>query len=163
MAQNSPKIYLAGKLAEAPALRALGQALERHGFEITAPWYDFDQGDLNKRSSALTKLIGMAEYDGVLCSDYYVGILNDNTYAYKGTLTEMGIALGNFAHDQDRSVNQHIFLITPKDFTSENCVALTVPHTTLVTHVPIMNGPDIVENVPLIVDWAKRTLICTSM
>ena len=145
--------YLAGKFAEADSFRILAQSLPS-GCTVSAPWYDFEQADAAVREYKQTVIVGQKELNGVVNADYYVGIINDPTYPYKGTLTEMGIALGwHTAHGID--TRSRVFLITPINYTNAECVALRVPHTALATQVPIMSGTSIIDNLPRILEFIE--------
>lgn len=146
--QYMPTFYLAGKFHEASCVRALAHALPS-GCTVTAPWYDFEQTNAAWRSNSESEVIGQKELDGVVNADYYVGIINDPDYAYKGTLTEMGIALG-WHTAKGTDPRTRVFLITPTTYTNTQCVALRVPHTALATQVPIMVGTSIIDNIPRI-------------
>lgn len=146
--------YLAGKFSEANSFRTIAQALP-DGCTVTAPWYDFEQADAAVREYSETLIVGQKELNGVISADYYVGIINDPTYPYKGTLTEMGIALGwHSAHKVD--TKSRVFLITPTTYTNTECVALRVPHTALATQVPIMSSTNIVDNLPVILEFIRH-------
>lgn len=151
------KLYLAGKFQEKDSIRAIATALPAT-HAITAPWYDFEQADAYVRSSEQSLQVGEKEMMGVVEAKYYVAIINDKQYPYKGTLTEMGIALGwNQAHGFP--IKDRVFLITPKEYAHTNlCVALHVPHTFLATRVPIMNGESIQDNIAVIVNFISSLI-----
>jgi hypothetical protein len=142
------KIYLAGKFNEANNIRLVANMLPS-SVTISAPWYDFEQADAAVRGAEETFIVGKKELDGVVTADYYVGIINDSEYPYKGTLTEMGIALGWY-HAHGLDLGNRVIIITPKHFNNNNCMALRVPHTALATHAPIMEGNSIPNNRSLI-------------
>jgi hypothetical protein len=82
--------------------------------------------------------------EGAATADVFVAVLTDPEYAYKGTLTEMGIALG--AQYVRRSGK--IVLFIPKGAAPDNFVALCVPHTALADIIDYEGHPqDAVEEV----------------
>lgn len=80
------KIYLCGKWADACSLREKMNELKWYGHTITHDW-TFNNSNFPKQSSKL-------DIDGVRNADIVIAIMDDPEYAYRGTFTEIGCALG---------------------------------------------------------------------
>lgn len=85
------KIYVAGSWAQKETCAALMQILEKDGHTITHWWPTFElkYNDIHARS----QLCALADVQGVLDCDLLIVDLTLDNYAYKGTNTELGVAL----------------------------------------------------------------------
>lgn len=145
------KIYLAGRFPMKAELKKLGEELEKSGIEITMDWWNFEQKNALERSSDESAEVGFKELMGVINADAVVAIVDDPSYAYRGTLTEIGIAMGKFA-SENKSIKENIFVLTGKEFTNKNCGLLAVPHIYLASIIPIIESTDLTSLAPKIVD-----------
>jgi len=95
------KVYVAGKFTDKEKIRGYMDELEKLGHTITHDWtsfkptYDEDDlfmGDENQgedmEQSAIHNIQGIRDADAVVC------IMEDKKYAYRGTFTELGCAIG---------------------------------------------------------------------
>jgi len=83
----SLRVYLAGAWGHREKIGAMAAQLELAGHSITYAWYAKSAG-LDRRADALFDL------RGVLACDVFVAVADDPAYVYRGTATELGIALG---------------------------------------------------------------------
>ena len=151
------KIYLAGKFSIKKEIGQLGDELEKYGIGITTKWWDIEQKDAVNRSNEESISVGTKELSGIVNADAVVAIIDDKDYGYRGTLTELGIALGNFI-EKGKCLKKSIFLVTGKDFTNKNCGVLCVPHVYLASIVNIIDTTDLSTRAPQIVDMLKDSI-----
>lgn len=102
------KIYLAGKWSEKDVARSRMTELEGLGHTITHDWTSYESDPNNSFQD-------MADHDvnGVMGADAYVGTFDDPKYAYRGTFTEMGVALATKRTRPDFK----IYAVCPAHFT----------------------------------------------
>lgn len=92
------KVYLASRLANGPEVEKVANALEATGeFQVTCRWWKYDLPQDARKVETL-RHIGLADAQGVLEADLVVVMLTDPTYAYRGSMSELGIALGAGKH-----------------------------------------------------------------
>ena len=101
------KIYIAGKWSEKEKLQKKILDLIAQGHTITHDWTRFESDPNNSFQS-------MADHDvnGVINADIYIGIMDDDQYPYRGTFTELGVAL---ATQKIRS-DYKIYIVCPSFF-----------------------------------------------
>ena len=87
------KTFVSGKWGNRKDIRLKMDELEELGITITHDWTNFENnmnfGNKNKLSRS-----AIYDIDGIKQSDFTVVIMDDPKYAYRGTFTEMGCALG---------------------------------------------------------------------
>lgn len=105
------KIYLAGKWSEKHVAREKMNDLEKLGHTITHDWTSYESDPDNS-------LQDMADHDvnGVMSADAYIGTFDDPKYAYRGTFTELGVALTT----KRLRPSFKIYAVCPKLFTYNN-------------------------------------------
>ena len=123
-------IYVAGKFTEQDQVRGVADALESKGHTITKKWWELEQSDASTRSAMEARRVGLAEMEGSAACEVMVVFLTDPSYPYKGTLCEMGIALGSRFHDPKKKV----IIVTPEGASNRDYVSLRVPHVYAADH-----------------------------
>ena len=142
----STQIYVAGKFSEANSAKAVASELEKLGYSISKKWWEFDQGDPRTRSPEITKMVGEKELEGCIACDVMVCFLTHKDYAYRGTLTEMGIFLGA----RKFQPGKHLIIVTPKGASNLDYGVLRVPHVATADDFIEFEGKDWTKAVPLI-------------
>lgn len=139
-------IYLAGKYSNKEIIGQLGTQLEKLLGEnfSTIKWWNIEQTKATERSDYESELVGELEYDGVIKSDYIFIIVDDKDYPYRGSLCELGIALGKFNYNKTL-IKKHVYVLTKPEFTNENCGVLCVPHVYLSTIKPIIKSDNLLD------------------
>ena len=104
------KFYLAGKFSEGKDLLKYVNILESIGHECTHKWMEFEGATREEKA--------INDVKGVHNADYLIAFLTDDTYKYRGTLCEVGVALGlntlaRAAHCQ----NIKIYIVKPDTVT----------------------------------------------
>ena len=109
------KIYVAGKWGNSDEMRAINaiQALlVAHGHTITHDWTRVE-GDKVTADTMVSDArrefrarCATLDVDGVVAADALVVLMTDCTYPYRGTFTEIGVALG---------LKKRILLIAPRE------------------------------------------------
>lgn len=108
------KVYVAGKWSDSKNVAKIISELEMMGVEITFNWPEYkelmsnDEQSVGEYENISVERISMAkkcvaslgrdavlDIQGVLNSDIVIAIMNDPNYAYRGTFTEIGAALGS--------------------------------------------------------------------
>lgn len=113
------KVYIATKYASGKTHAAnLAEYLEVHGHTITYKWWETKQTAPAERKTEESSAIGHAETCGVLEADIVLAVLNDPDYAYKGTLYELGMAVG---------ARKKTIVITTPDASAKTHVVFRVP------------------------------------
>lgn len=104
------KIYLAGALKNREFIRNKMKELEQLGHQITHDWTIFE----NIPSIEEFPIRAINDIDGVKNADLLIVIMDDTKYAYRGTFTEIGCALG---------LNKDIKILCPheKSYCQTNC------------------------------------------
>jgi hypothetical protein len=99
------KVFVAGKYGDRLLLRERMKALHNLGYVITHDWTYID-ADTNTDTNTDKKIskqdIAMMDVNGVKTCDILIVILDDKNYPYRGTMTELGIAIG---------LNKKIFVV----------------------------------------------------
>jgi hypothetical protein len=96
------KAYVAGKFMDFEKIRVVMTELKNEGIEITHDWtqneaatenrhYDICSGEDTKRMG----MFGRYDVEGVKSADVLVVIMDQCEYPYRGTWTEVGVALGS--------------------------------------------------------------------
>jgi nucleoside 2-deoxyribosyltransferase len=86
-----PDIYVAGSWLDRIGLQEKMNELKSMGYFITSRWPAFEK-DLNSQDDYA--LCSMFDIDGVKCADVVLVFMTDAKYAYRGTFTEIGCAIG---------------------------------------------------------------------
>jgi len=107
------KIYLAGKWGDRKAIRKIMGELEEKGHEITHYWPTYGIPEIR----TVQNLSDFANQDieGVRHADIVVVLMTDPAYAYRGSFTEVGAALG---------MDKPLFIVEspdPKAYCKTNC------------------------------------------
>jgi len=87
------KIYVAGKWSDKDSIGTRIRTLESLGYEITHNWTEIEDG-LNYTESELAHLASW-DIQGVCDADLVIFLFEDGQYAYRGTYTEFGCAIGS--------------------------------------------------------------------
>lgn len=89
-------IYLAGCFNDREVMRERAAVLEGRGWDITHRWFDVSDEDVEKHGHDIPylKKHGELDADGVMQADVVVACMEHCTYPYRGTWTEVGIAIG---------------------------------------------------------------------
>lgn len=113
---NSKKIYIAGKWHEKTKLQNCMKDIKNLGHTITHDWTTFEADPNNSKQS-------MANHDiaGVMSADMYIGLFDDVKYPYRGTFTELGVALA----EQRNNPSYKIYIICPTYFTDKSAYCIT--------------------------------------
>lgn len=85
------KIYLAGKWSDKINMRKMMMELEEIGHTITHNWTN---NETPTRSPQELAYFAKLDIDGVINADYVIAYMDDPKYAYRGTFTEIGCAIG---------------------------------------------------------------------
>lgn len=98
MTTNKKKVYVAGKFTDPASVNKVQEICRQNGCEVTYDWTkhvdtlldpNVDVDDLN-----ILKEKADADIQGVLGADFVIVLFLDPKYAYRGTWTEIGIAIG---------------------------------------------------------------------
>jgi nucleoside 2-deoxyribosyltransferase len=84
-------IYLAGKWSDKEDITHKMSQLTNMGHKITHDWTLNES--VTREPSDLGKFAQL-DIDGVLMADCFIGVMTDIKYAYRGTFTEIGCAIG---------------------------------------------------------------------
>jgi hypothetical protein len=141
------KIYIAGRFALKSQIGLLGDQLEKLGYEMSIKWWDIEQKHATVRTHDESFMVGVSEYLGVVNADYVIALIDSADYAYRGTLTELGIAMGKYINKDISKIKKHVFVLTKTDFTNKNCGLLCVPHIALTNVLPIIESDDLLDMV----------------
>ena len=85
-------IYLAGKWSDKEDISKKMTQLIDMGYEITHDWTKNES--ISREPSELSKFAEL-DINGVLSADYMIVVMTDTKYAYRGTFTEIGCAIGS--------------------------------------------------------------------
>jgi hypothetical protein len=85
------RVYLAGKYADRVDLGAKKRELEAHRCVITHDWMTYELGERGPKQLAC---FAAEDIRGIATADLVVAVMTDPAYAYRGTFTELGAALG---------------------------------------------------------------------
>ena len=122
-------IYLAGKWTDKEKLKICMNNIENIGHKITHDWTTFEADPNNSKRS-------MADHDiqGVITADAYISYMSDNEYAYRGTFTELGVALSI----QRMNANYKIYIVCPSYFNDKSayCITNCFFHSSGIKYVP---------------------------
>ena len=110
------KVYIAGKWSEKEKLQEKMKDLKDLGFEITHDWTTFEADPNNSLQSMANH-----DVDGVINADMYIGIFDDEKYPYRGTFTELGVALAT----KKRRPEYKIYAVCPSYFEDKKAYCLT--------------------------------------
>ena len=107
------KIYLAGALKNKIFIRQKMTELQQLGHQITHDWTKFETIPLIDEFPRRA----VDDINGVKETDLLIAIMDDAKYAYRGTFTEIGCALG---------LNKNVLILCPviegeKNFCQTNC------------------------------------------
>ena len=94
------RIYVAGSSVDRVPVRVVQRTLIEHGFVITHDWTSCEAVDpagpeTPEERGARWARYGEHDLKGVMDAEYVVLVFTDPDYAYRGTCTELGIALGS--------------------------------------------------------------------
>ena len=100
--------YLAGKFKEGMQLLTYVNELENLGMKCTHKWMLFEGATRTEKA--------INDVDGVSSSDFLIAFLTDEDYKYRGTMSEIGTALGfNSLARQTGHKLKKIYVIHPAD------------------------------------------------
>jgi nucleoside 2-deoxyribosyltransferase len=85
------KLYVAGKWSDREKINEIIETFEARGHTITHNWTQFE-GSTSRPE--MKSQFAIMDINGVRDADAYIGIMNDPVYPYRGSMTEMGAALG---------------------------------------------------------------------
>lgn len=85
------KIYLAGKWGDKIHISDIKNKLLDKGHDIVSTWIERETGEREPNTMGMHAETDINE---VLDSDVLVCVMTDDKYAYRGTFTEIGCALG---------------------------------------------------------------------
>ena len=93
------KVYVAGKWTDKDRIHGYMEQLKSMGMQITHDWTVFESNSNNSKAD-------MAEHDinGVINADWVVFIMDDPSYPYRGSFTELGAAL---------ALHKKVFILGP--------------------------------------------------
>lgn len=94
-------IYVAGCWNRRSDLKILMDEMRTTGFNITSNWPTRENGD---RSAQSLQRDAYEDCKEVEMSDCVLAVMNDPKYAYRGTFTEIGYALG---------LNKNVVIVCP--------------------------------------------------
>ena len=101
------KVYLAGKWSEKEKVQEKMRDLNDLGYAITHNWTTFEADPNNSLQSMANH-----DVDGVINADMYIGVFDDEKYPYRGTFTELGVALAT----KKRRPGYKIYAVCPSYF-----------------------------------------------
>ncbi len=107
------KVYVAGKFTEAKRIREVQAAVVAAGHSIS---FDWTKNKYEEGRPMHLQAMHFAELDvkGVADADCVVAVLEDPVYEYRGTFTEIGIAIGQ---------NKPVIVLSPTGRTMDSRVA----------------------------------------
>ena len=120
--------YLRG--GQQDQVRQVAEALENKGHVITKKWWEIEQANAADRSPMESRKVGLEELEGSATCDVMVVFFTDPCYPYKGTLCELGIALGSRYYNPGHK----IIIVTPEGANNKDYIALRVPHVYAADH-----------------------------
>jgi nucleoside 2-deoxyribosyltransferase len=105
------KIYVAGKWTEPEKVNYIQQKCIELGHKITHDWTKFEPikrlCDLTEEEEKKYDInCAILDIEAVQECDFVIAIMDDHEYAYRGTFTEIGCALG---------LNKKIIIMCPQD------------------------------------------------
>jgi len=93
------RVYLGGKFDERVQIRGYMTELEKLNFVITHDWATYESKSEHPQADMAAK-----DVEGVKSADAVVLLMLDPEYAYRGTFSELGVALGT---------NKRIYIVCP--------------------------------------------------
>ena len=126
---SAPSVYVAGKFSEKKQAAEVAIALEARGFAVPCKWWEVESKPA-ARGTAESKAVGDWELSATTNTDVMVCFFTHDTYPYKGTLCEMGQALGIRAGRRATAGQRPnlVLFVTHEGKTAETTVVLRVPH-----------------------------------
>lgn len=116
----TPKtLYFAGKFDMKADISDAAAAAESSGCTISCKWWNIEQKDARERTFEESRSVGIAEYVGCTECDAFICFLTDREYEYRGTLAEVGLALG---------AKVPVVIVVEVSQDNINSGALRVPH-----------------------------------
>lgn len=122
-------VYVAGKWSTKDVIKQRMNELEAMGFKVTHDWTTYESDKNNSRQDMADK-----DIQGVTTADMYVGILDDPSYPYRGSFTELGAALAT----QRLRPEYRIYVICPfhkNPPSTRNCTTNCFFHASGITHL----------------------------
>lgn len=95
------QLYVAGGWIHRASLKGVMQSLRNSGFGVTSGWIERENGDYSPKALAED---AKADFEEIRDADVLVAIMDDPTYAYRGSFTEIGYALG---------LGRHVIIVCP--------------------------------------------------
>ena len=83
------RIYIAGKWSDKDTIKKYMNQLQKVGHTITHDWTSYESNVENKKSDMAFK-----DVQGVAFADVLIVVMTDPKYQYRGSFTELGVALG---------------------------------------------------------------------
>ena len=117
------KIYLAGKWTDKETIRTHMDELEFNGHKITHDWTSYEADSNNAKSDMAVK-----DVEGVKNADMVIILMTDPKYMYRGSFTELGVALGT---------GKAIYIICPDE--KAECRTNVFFHHPSITHLESWN------------------------
>ncbi len=99
------KIYLAGKWTDKAGIREKMARIQALGHTITHDWTKAE----TQKTLTQMKLYAGLDVKGVIEADIVILLFEDNSYAYRGTFTELGVALGQ----RELGFRKEIWVVCP--------------------------------------------------
>ena len=113
------RVYVAGRFGDAQRLSDLALRLEtEYGCIITHNWMTYETVALASDRSARSAECAEKDFNGVMSADLVFMVMDDLKYAYRGTFTELGMAL---------AANKQVIMVTNKDCACEQNVFWHMP------------------------------------
>lgn len=86
------RLYTAGKWGDKDRIRQIAKTMEGRGHVITHCWFDVEDGEC---SAEEMRMYADQDVKGVMTADAVLVVMDDPKYAYRGSFTEIGVALGS--------------------------------------------------------------------
>lgn len=109
------RVYITGKWSDKDTIREYMNQLEKLGHTITHDWTtSYESNAENKKSD-----IAFNGVQGVAFAEVVIVVLTDPKYSYRGSFTELGVALGLLkdvyviCHDKNSDCRTNVFFHHP--------------------------------------------------
>ncbi len=113
--QGVPRtVYVAGKWTDKESIRSRMGDVRELGHTITHDWTKVEHTDAPDEML----LYAFLDVKGVLAADIFIALLEDPKYDYRGTFTELGVALGHKqapAENGQLGVRKQVWVVCPNN------------------------------------------------